>query len=71
MRTVAGGSRVTDTYMACLSEDGERRDVSGPLIFGTLFVEITVVLFALFVPLMKDRLAKVRRATRQQPGHSW
>lgn len=67
-RIVAGGQRVTDTYTACISEDGERKDVSGPLIFGTLFVEIAVVLFALLVLSMRDRLAEVPRATRQQPG---
>ena len=67
-RIVAGGSRVTDTYMACISEDGERKDVRGPLIFGSLFVEITVVLFMLLVLLVRDRLAEVRRAARQQSG---
>ena len=50
--------RVEDVYMACVSEAGERQDVRGPVIFGTLFVEATAILLALYLLLFREHVFK-------------
>ena len=50
--------RVEDVYMACLSEAGERQDVRGPVIFGTLFVEATAILLAVYLLLYREHVSE-------------
>jgi hypothetical protein len=50
--------RVEDVYMACVSEAGERQEVRGPVIFGTLFVEATAILLAVYVLVFRKHVFK-------------
>lgn len=53
--TNVAGRRLQDAYLACLSDDGSRKPVGGLLIFATLTVEAFVVLFLLYLLLLRGR----------------